>query len=57
MVSIAITFLRHLNLVALERVLNGVGVLGLTDVGHLLGEVTDGRNWAEERERDELYRH
>lgn len=46
MVSIAITFLRHLNLVALERVLNGVCVLWLSSIGHLLAEVTDGRNYA-----------
>lgn len=56
MVSIAITFLRHLNLVALKRILDRVRVLRFANIGHLLAEVTDGRNYAivkEERWRNE----
>lgn len=46
MVSITITFLRHLNLVALERVFDGIRVLWLPNIGHLLAEITAGRNYA-----------
>jgi hypothetical protein len=46
MVSITITFLqRLLNFVALQRVLDGICVLWLPDIGHFFGEITDGRNY------------
>lgn len=54
MVSITITFLRHLNLVTLERVFDGVCVLRLPGIGDLLAEVTDGRNYAVVKERREM---
>lgn len=52
MVSITITFLRHLNFVALERVLDGVCVLWLASIGDLFAEITDGRNYTIVKENE-----
>lgn len=49
MVSIAITFLqRLLYAIALQRVFDGICVLWLPDIGHFVGEITDGRNYKRE---------
>ena len=55
MVSITITFLRHLlNLIALQRVFDGICVLWLTNIGHFFGEITDGRNYKDREEMNNI---